>query len=68
MEIIKVKVECNNLQCKHRWSICVNDYQITGNRVSRPLQMCPKCNRLDSPYIVDSQSPLIGAILRTDAC
>ena len=53
MDIIKVTVECNNLQCKHQWSLRVEGNQILGNRISHPLIMCPKCGRLDSPYVID---------------
>jgi len=49
----KVIVECNNLACKHQWEMSVDDYRITGNRVSMPLPVCPKCGRMDAPYLVD---------------
>ena len=45
-----IKVECNDLKCKHRWGITIDENRITGNRVMG-LILCPKCHRYDAPYI-----------------
>ena len=46
-------VECNNINCKHRWSISPGNYIVEGNRiVAGPMISCPKCGRMDRPYVV----------------
>jgi hypothetical protein len=47
----KIKVECNNLNCKHHWNLEIDPDRIVGNRIIG-LPVCPKCNRMDSPYII----------------
>lgn len=47
-----ITVECNNIKCKHKWDIDPDLYHISGNRITAgPPITCPKCNRIDRPYI-----------------
>jgi len=48
-------VECNNIKCRARWTLEHPERYITqGNRiVAGQMIICPKCNRMDRPYIVD---------------
>jgi len=48
-----IVVECNDVRCKHRWTISSNDYTIEGNRIiAGPMISCPRCGRIDRPYVV----------------
>ena len=48
----KIKIECNNINCKHHWEIDVIKERIIRNRLIG-LETCPKCGRYDSPYIIE---------------
>ena len=50
---ILTNVECNSLKCKHVWTMDLSNYETSGNRiVAGPSISCPKCGRIDRPYII----------------
>ena len=47
-------LECNDINCKHRWEEPVNENRVIGNRLIG-LEFCPKCHRFDSPYVLATE-------------
>ena len=56
----EITVECNSIKCKNKWKLDPSKYEISGNRiVAGPMITCPKCGRMDRPYIVKDALPTI---------
>ena len=51
-----IRVECNDIKCKHQWDMKADVDRIVRNRLMG-LEYCPKCFRFDSPYIIPSKNP-----------